>query len=165
MAAAMTEDAKQPRPDLTREELWALYKHAIDDRNFQVTLNWDRTKHYFVFNAAIFSVAGAVAHLGDSYKVAVAACLALVAINANFAAFAIWKGHEYYRQSRRRMKDIERRLMADDLAANTTRGMARDTARQSTVPLADRFTITNTAIVLQIYIGIAAFYALARFLW
>ena len=152
------------RPDLTRDEQWTLYKHAIDDRNFQVTLNWDRAKHYFVFNAALFSVAGGLSHLSGSYTAAIGGCLLLVALNALFAAYSIWKGHTYYRASRKRMKAIERQLFSDDLGAKTTRGMVRHAEHMTTVPLRDRLTITNLTILLQLYIAIAAAYAFARLL-
>jgi hypothetical protein len=152
----------QLHPNLTRDEQWTLYKHAIDDRNFQVTLNWDRAKHYFVFNAALFSVAGGLSHLSGSYRAAVGGCLLLVALNALFAAYSIWKGHTYYRASRKRMKAIERQLFSEDLGAKTTRGMVRDAEGAKTVPLADRMTITNLTIALQLYIAVAAAYAFIR---
>lgn len=158
-------DEPQPtelHPNLTRDEQWALYKHAIDDRNFQVTLNWDRAKHYFVFNAALFSVAGGLSHLSGGYTTAIGGCLLLVALNALFAAYSIWKGHTYYRASRKRMKAIERRLFADELGTKTTRGMVRDSEQKKTVPAKDRLTITNLTILLQLYIAVAAAYAFVR---
>ena len=149
-------------PNLSRGEQWVLYKHAIEDRNFQVTLNWDRTKHYFFFNAALLSVAGGLSHLSGSFAAVIGGCLLLVTLNALFAAYSIWKGHTYYRASRKRMKAIERRLFSEDLGAKTTRGMIRDEQQAKAVPLSDRFTITNSTIVLQLYIAVAAAYAFVR---
>ncbi len=60
------------------------------------------------------------------------------------------------------MKAIERRLFSEDLGAKTTRDMIRDEQQAKAVPLSDRFTITNSTIVLQLYIAVAAAYAFVR---
>ena len=141
-----------------RDELWTLYKLAVEDRNFQVTLNWDRTKHYFLFNVGVFSVAAGFARLPGTAAVVYFGLFSLVMLNAFFAAYSIWKGHTYYRESRRHQKELERKLglAGTPLAVKTTRGMTRDTIRQEERTPADFLTITNLAIVLQVCIGIAA---------
>lgn len=150
-----------PAPDLRRDELFTLYKHAIDDRNFQVTLNWDRTKHYFVFNVGVFTVAGALTQVSGA-KTAVTAYLVLVALNSAFAAYSIKKGHDYYRQARRRLKAIETRVVGDEFASKTTRGMVRDMTG-TRASWTDRITITTLQIVLQVIIALAA--AVTLVLW
>jgi hypothetical protein len=155
--------ASAPAVPLTRDELWRVYKLAVEECNFEVTLNWDRTKHYFVFNAAVFSAAGGLSHLENGrYTTAAAAAFFLASLNAFFAAYSIWKGHTYYRAARRHLKLMQHRLMGDEFALKTTRGMAR--ATDAKPPLKDRFTITNLAITLQLYIAFAAAYGFVQVL-
>lgn len=159
--------AQKKGDEFNRDELWDLYKLAIDDRNFQVTINWDRTKHYFIFNFAALSVAAALT--GKPLTVLPLVLLGIVVLNSFFAAHSIRKGHEYYRASRARLKTIERQLglIGEDpsqspLALNTTRGMKRETKGEMKRPMRDALTITNLAIGLQILMGLAAGYVLVR---
>lgn len=153
-----------------RAELWTLYRTAFEDRNFQVNLNWDRTKHYFVFNVGVFSVAAAVHKLGEATaggaRWMVLGLFFLAALNSFFAAYSIWLGHTYYRKARGHLSKLQRQLglVDGDLAMQTTRGMVRDLAGAPRTVRA-WFTITNLAILLQLYIGACsaiAFVALLR---
>lgn len=40
----------------SREELTDLYKIAVEEYRFQVTLNWDRAKYLLGFNTAVITV-------------------------------------------------------------------------------------------------------------
>lgn len=40
---------------LDRAELFDLYKVAVDEYRFQVTLNWQRTQYYLALNAAFLA--------------------------------------------------------------------------------------------------------------
>lgn len=145
---------------VSRDELWKLYELALRDRDFQVTITWDRTKHYFLFNFAAFSVAGALATMKGAFSVIEPALLLLVALNSICAAIAIRKGHTYYRNSRRHLHAIESRLgLGSDETLKGTRGMARPEGPR---PLRDSVTIVNLSIALQLYIAGAAMYALYR---
>lgn len=151
----------------TRDELWTLHKTAIEEIRFQVTLNWDRTKFYFLFNAALFTVAGGLTHFGGGNSIAAeAAIFALAGLNSFFAAHTIRKGHRYYRTARKQLKAVERKLklMDDELALETTRGMVRETEGRSGIPFRERFTITNANIALQLAIGSLSIAAIA-WLW
>jgi len=44
-----------PAPE--RDELFTLYRIAIDEYRFEVKLNTDRMMHYVIFNRAIITVA------------------------------------------------------------------------------------------------------------
>jgi hypothetical protein len=153
--------------DMDRSDLWTLYKSALDDRNFQVQLNWDRTKHYFIFNVGVFTIAAGLVHV-DASRLAQVAVFLLAALNSFIAAYAIWKGHTYYRAARKHFDEIQRELglteMDRPFAMKTTKGMVRDIEGAAKIPLRDRITITNLNVALQLYIGIAACVALAR-LW
>jgi hypothetical protein len=88
--------------DRRRGELLELYKLAFDESKFQINLNWDRTKHYFLFNVAVFTIAGGLHHLGPQSKIPQLALFAFAAIHSFFSAYSIRKGHEYYRAIRKR---------------------------------------------------------------
>ncbi len=148
---------------LERGELWTLYQIAIDDRNFQVNLTWDRTKHYFLFNVGVFSVAGGIERIGQGSSLVVLGLLGVAALNSFFAAASIWKGHAYYRKVSQRMTRIERALglagttlEESPFAISTTRGKVRDITGKEGRSLSDFFTIVNLSIVLQVVIGFAS---------
>ena len=129
-----------------------LYRIAFDDRNFQVNLNWDRTKHFFVFNVALFTLAGGLAQFGAASRLPQLFLFAMATINSVFAAHSIQKGHVYYRETRKRLKQIEREILGDDasvnvLAMKTTGGMVREMT-ELPARLSERVTITNLSIVL-----------------
>jgi hypothetical protein len=58
----MTSDVAEIAQSGQQDRLWRLYEAAREEKNFQVLLNWDRTKFFFLFNAALFSVAGGLSH-------------------------------------------------------------------------------------------------------
>lgn len=139
-----------------RKDLLELYKLAFDESKFQVNLNWDRTKHYFILNGGIFTIASGLSYLGKESRVPQLWLYGFAAVHSFFAAYAIKKGHDYYRSIRKRLKSIERELAVPDVAAiNTTRGMARETTGAKPSFL-DKLTITNMQIVLLALIGCAA---------
>jgi len=52
-----------PAPE--RDELFTLYRIAIDEYRFEVKLNTDRMMHYVIFNSAIITVAHGPLKNGD----------------------------------------------------------------------------------------------------
>lgn len=158
-----------PETELSREELWTLYKAATDDRNFQVTLNWDRTKHYFIFNVALFSIAGTLSRL-NGLLAAQIALFVLAGLNSLFGAYAMRRGHEYYRAARRHLARVERQLglVGEDLASSafarqTTRGTVREITGRAPSFL-DQLTITRLAITLQVFIAFGSGAAVVQIL-
>lgn len=157
-----------PQKSLDDRDLWNLYKITLDERNFQVNLNWDRTKHYFLLNFAAFGAVGALKELGALEQ---SLLFVLVILNALFAAYSIKRGHEYYRETRTRLLFIQRQLgilkedpAASPLATKTTRGMVREAFHRKAT-FSDRMTTVRLAIWLQYYIALAAAIAVTHPLW
>lgn len=86
---------------LSTQQLFDLYKLAVQEYRFEVKLNWDRTMYYIVFNTALIAAATGILKIDNQraidwliaaiYLVGFVACL----IGRN----AIQKGHEYYRRT------------------------------------------------------------------
>ncbi len=158
-----------------RSELWTLYRAALDDRNFQVNINWDRTKHYSIFNVGLISIAGGIAQLGGGIQtpighLAVVVLFGFAALHSFFAVYSIKRGHEYYRQSRRQLIEVQRRLgliggtiEESPLALMSTRGMRRAAGGDEKKHTAgDWFTIVNLSMIFQGCVGVAATYVVVR---
>ena len=45
-----------PDPDPSRDDLWRLYTHAVEEYRFQVSLNWQRLQYFMGLNVAVLSV-------------------------------------------------------------------------------------------------------------
>lgn len=84
-------------PDIEKQ-----YANVLAEYRFQVQLNWDRTKHYFTFNTALLGAAVALYKLDESWpaRAGVSALLLIAATNSIHDAFAVGRGHEYYRSHR-----------------------------------------------------------------
>jgi hypothetical protein len=149
-----------------REDLWKLYQVALDDRRFQVNLTWDRTKAYFLHNVGLLTIAGGLWKADGKTKPFVIGLLVLATLNGFFAAWSTRQGHAYYRKSRSQVSKLERELgiiggslEGSPFASQVTRGQVREITGVA-ASFADRLTITNAAIVLQVCIGFAAIGAL-----
>jgi hypothetical protein len=99
-------------PPLDPEKLLDLYRIAVDEYRFEVKLNWDRTAFYFSLNSALVTVGGGLLRFGGAPLVdLLAAALFLIGLSISLiGAFAIKKGHEYYRNTIVQKTVIEDRL-------------------------------------------------------
>src|SRR5207245_3361557 len=81
----------------SREELFELYKIAIDEYRFEVKLNTDRMIHYIVANSALLSVATGLLKLDGAHAVNLFVALVFVtgALTSHLGIRAIRKGHQY----------------------------------------------------------------------
>ena len=131
----------QPIPVLSeigRSELLDLYKIAIDEYRFQVTLNWQRTQYYFTINTAVIAIAASVLKLGGLNgwlpSLIVGTLFGLGFGTALLARRMIAKGHTYYRRAVYKKTLIEHLLgrfqavgdyahASANLAIATTEGM------------------------------------------
>lgn len=130
------------------------YGHVLAEYRFQVLLNWDRTKHYFTFNTVLL---GAAVALAWPARAGLSALLLIAAFNSFHGAFAVGRGHEYYRSTRKTKASLEEKLGLNLLAIQSTPGMQRDVhlAAEGTPGTgAQRFgSITTQAIWLLRLIG------------
>lgn len=143
-----------------------LYEIAIAEYRFQVQLNWDRTKHYFVYNGALIAAAGAIFKLGESEAVdiVVACLLGLAFFNSAAGVRAIKKGHEYYERDRARMAELEKVLTLDQplreggasVAMMKTAGMRAEHGEED-LKRGWFATITNQQIALQVLMALLSF--------
>lgn len=167
MSAPQSSPTSDGGPAPVDPNLWTLYRAALDDRNFQVNINWDRTKHYAVFNVGLFGIAGGIAQLGRAGSTlgywAVVVLFGFVALHSFFAVYSIKRGHEYYRESREQFIAIQRQLglivnnSPGPLALVSTRGMRRTAeGKAKRSGLTDWLTIVNLSMVFQFGIGVAA---------
>jgi len=151
-------------------ELQKQYELVLQEYRFQVQLNWDRAKHFLIFNAAIFAAAVALYKNGatPAAKVGIALLLALCAVNSFVGRQAVAQGHEMYREIRATKTKLEKALDLGEYAIVSTQGMKRehDQAAEGTpdVSKARPTSITNQIRVLLLAIGmsstIGAIYAL-----
>lgn len=113
-----------PDKDVLRKQ----YELVLLEYRFQVQLNWDRAKHYLVFNTALFGAAAALykdAKTGPA-QAAVGALLFVAAANSFLGQIGVKKGHEFYREVRNLKSRLEKDLDLVDYAIATTPGMKRD---------------------------------------
>lgn len=110
------------RPDLQKQ-----YELVLQEYRFQVQLNWDRAKHYLVFNTAIFGAAVALYNDAQHWAYAgVGALLFLAAFNSYVGTRALRLGHEFYQNIRATKALLERELGIEAFAILSTPGMRRD---------------------------------------
>jgi hypothetical protein len=103
---AIVQGLCQPPP---REELLELYKSAIEEYRFQVKLNVDRSRDYFVANSAIIAVA--VTLVGQAKLPFLAGVVFLVGVVVSLlSALGTHTQHEYYRAARDRIWNLENQL-------------------------------------------------------
>ena len=141
-----------------RDDLWQLYKFAVEEYRFQVSLNWQRAQYLLGLNAAIISVGAGLIQLGpeaakeDGAPLTVAVFLVGLVL-AVFSTFAVWKQHGYYRTTRNRMLHIGRLLDLGPLAVATTPGAMGASPRRLKVQ-------TVTCSVLVVLAGVDLFGAI-----
>jgi hypothetical protein len=86
-----------PTPDL-----WKQYEIVLQEYRFQVQLNWDRAKHFLIFNTAIFAAAVALYKNGSTSlaRLGVASLMLISAANSLVGWQTVSQGHEIYRDVR-----------------------------------------------------------------
>ena len=100
-----------------RDQLFDLYRVAIDEYRFEVRLGWDRTMHYMVFNAGIISVGTGLLRLESpplGYLL-IAAIFLLGFCTSLIARDSIRKGHQYYRRT------VVKKTLLEDMLGLTCR--------------------------------------------
>lgn len=102
--------------EFSREQLFDLYRIAIDEYRFEVRLNWDRSMYYVTFNTAIVATGTGLLKIGTSGIVSLfVAGIFLIGLVSSFVGvLAIRKGHEYYHRS-----IFKKTLLEDVLGLNT----------------------------------------------
>jgi hypothetical protein len=101
----------------SHQELFDLYKIALDEYRFEVKLNTDRMIHYVVANSAILTVATGLLKLDGARTLNVFVAFVFVAgaMTSHLGIRAIRKGHEYYHRT------IHKKTVIEDLLGYTTR--------------------------------------------
>ena len=89
-----------------------LYKIAIDEYRFVVSLGWDRAKHYVLFNSAVVSVGTGLLTLQqpESIHLLVALLFGSGCVTCWIGASAVETAHGYYRASIHKKTLIEEEL-------------------------------------------------------
>lgn len=105
---------------LSREELFELYAHTLEEYRFQVRLNWDRSRYFFVLNLAFLGIGAGLERTG--FDLVAAGTFVAGAILAFLSILNTHTQHGYYRSTRETVTRLQERLVLDDLAARPTRG-------------------------------------------
>lgn len=97
--------------DSERDRLFNLYKIALEEYRFEVTLNNDRMFKHLAFNAAALSVGtGLLKNTGTVTNVFVCFLFAAGVMTSLLGIRAIKKGHQYYRRAIYKKTLIETQL-------------------------------------------------------
>jgi hypothetical protein len=154
-----------------------LYVQALEEYRFQVTLGWDRAKHYFTYNSVILAgasslAATAPAGITPAAKFLIASAAFLVAfVNSWAGLFSAEVNHDYYRNTRDRLALIERLLGLDrpvdgerSLAVQTTSGMQSRPRRikNTTMVMIVNWALISASGLGLTYATVALVLALAR---
>lgn len=102
----------------TYAELMELYKIAVEEYRFQVTLNAARSRDYLVLNSAV--IAAGVTLLGQKANLLAGAVFLAGACVATLAGLVTHTQHNYYREARDTKKSLEVRLGISDAVVKTT---------------------------------------------
>ena len=152
------------------DKLAKQYELVLQEYRFQVQLNWDRAKHYLVFNTALFGAAVALYKDARTWapEGAVGLLLLLVALNSVAGQHAVAVGHEYYQEVRSLKTRLEKELGLEEYAIASTPGMQREhdmdtagTPRSGKQRLFKIVTgIRTLLVVIAAFGGLGATYAL-----
>jgi hypothetical protein len=118
----MPANESSKKPDLQKQ-----YELVLQEYRFQVQLNWDRAKHFLIFNTAILAAAVALYKSGSTpvAKLGIAALMTLSALNSFMGRHAVAEGHRFYREIRDLKTRLESELGLGDFAIVSTPGMKR----------------------------------------
>lgn len=99
-------------PPLSKDQLFDLYRVALDEYRFEVKLNWDRTVYYISLNSGVISVATGFSKLGGAPAIdlLVATLFFVGMLLSAIGVGAIRRGHEYYRRT-----IVQKTLLEDHL--------------------------------------------------
>jgi hypothetical protein len=95
-----------------------LYKIAVDEYRFQVNLNAQRSRDYFVLNSAI--IASAVALLGQKVNMLAGTVFSAGLLVAVMTGVGFHTQHNYYRETMATKKLLEARLGIREAVVRTT---------------------------------------------
>jgi len=86
---------------LSTDQLFDLYKIALDEYRFQVKLNWDRTTYHLTLSSGLIAIAAGLLKLesASSLNLAVAAVFFIGLCVSAIGIVTILKGHKYYRNT------------------------------------------------------------------
>lgn len=146
----------QPPEPTDPDVLLQLYKIAIEEYRFQVTLNWNRTQYYFVLNVGVIALATGILNLSDharDWMVAAIYCVGLLCCGLSFLASRVQTG--YYQTARDHKRVLEQRLGLGTLALSTTPGMGSALRRLGKVTTFNAVLLGALAVVNVIGIGFA----------
>lgn len=111
----------------TRDELLDLYKVAVDEYRFQVSLNWDRSKYFLAFNTAVIGVGAGLVNAGKTLATPLLVGIFAVGLAAAaLSAIAVELQHEYYRTTRDRMLALAVELEIGTRGVAATPGARRE---------------------------------------
>lgn len=111
----MQEDPSAPP---TYAQLMELYKIAVDEYRFQVSLNAQRSRDYFVLNSAI--IASGVALLGQKVNLLAGIVFMAGFLVALMTGFGFHTQHNYYRETMATKRQLEGRLGIRESVVKTT---------------------------------------------
>lgn len=106
---------------LTRDELFDLYKIAIDEYRFEVDLNWQRTKYFCVLNAAIIAIATGLIKIGEpenNISIFISMIFFVGIITSRLGIVSIRQGEIYYHRTIHKKTLIERELGLFDIKSS-----------------------------------------------
>jgi len=128
-----------------QDELRELLRLAVEEYRFNVTLAWDRTKHYTTVTVTLLAGSLGLLKLEPPRPEVAALGFACGVLVSLFATSVVRKGHEYYRNARRVKTDVETLLGRDrfphpsgqgvvDLRLSVTKGMAEEASSMTAMP-------------------------------
>jgi hypothetical protein len=146
--------------DSAAPSLFDLYKLAIDEYHFQVTLNWNRTQYYLGLNVAIIGAGTGILKLGTPRSAALltGSVFAVGVVTVVFSLFATGRQHAYYRATRDRLKAVEAALALDPVyELRSTEGL-KGVPREG---FGRRLTVTNVTYGVFAVLGAIDFIGVA----
>lgn len=138
----------------TRPTLFELYKLAIDEYHFQVSINWTRTQYHLGLNVAVIAAGTGILELGGVENAALltASFFTVGLVIVVFSLFATSRQHAYYRATRDRLKSIEQALQLEEAyTIRTTSGFKGEPRRG----LRRRLTVNNVTYLVFVVLGLA----------
>jgi len=98
--------------DIPRDELFNLYKLALDEYRFEVRLNWDRTQYFLILNVAVLTAGLGLFKLTGDQPIGIylAGVFVVGCALSIVGASAIRRGHGYYRRTVLKKTLIEKLL-------------------------------------------------------
>lgn len=119
---------------LNQDTLFQLYRVAIEEYRFQVTLNWQRSQYYFVLNAALIAAGGSLFGIQGDRGRPFAAVLFFIGFFAVLLAMLVTRTqNSYYREAREKLKQLQQRLGLGEFGISTTPSMGSRYRRTATV--------------------------------